>query len=90
MKATYCEVNGEGRDLFKAPKTDSKKNSHRGLIQVTHNGDKYEAHFPVTDEIANTGELVTVFEDGEVFVETSLAEIRARIMNNLAARKLTV
>lgn len=90
MKATYCEVNGEGRDLFKAPKTDSKKNSHRGLIQVTHDGDKYEAHFPVTDAVANTGELVTVFEDGVQHGFETLTDIRARIAANLAKRKLSV
>ena len=35
MKATWCQVNGEGREIFKDPKTDSgMKKSLKGLIRV--------------------------------------------------------
>lgn len=33
-KATYCEINGEQREIFKNPKTGAWKKSHRGLLRV--------------------------------------------------------
>jgi nicotinamide phosphoribosyltransferase len=35
MKASYIEVNGEPRNIFKCPKTDTKKKSHKGMLAVT-------------------------------------------------------
>jgi nicotinamide phosphoribosyltransferase len=38
MKATYCEVNGEAREIFKDPITDDgTKRSAKGLLQVFNN-----------------------------------------------------
>jgi len=34
MKATYAEINGKHIQIFKQPKTDSGKNSHKGLTCV--------------------------------------------------------
>jgi nicotinamide phosphoribosyltransferase len=40
MKATYVEVNGESREIFKNPVTDDgTKKSATGLLQVTKNYD---------------------------------------------------
>lgn len=42
MKATWCQVNGEGREIFKDPKTDDgTKKSLKGLICVQSDGNKY-------------------------------------------------
>lgn len=39
MKATWCQVNGEGREIFKDPKTDDgTKKSLKGLICVQGDG----------------------------------------------------
>lgn len=84
MKATHCEVNGEGRDIFKQPKTDRAKASHRGLISVMTNGTDLVAHFPVSREVEESANLLeTVFENGAITQRTTLAQIRARIDGSL-------
>lgn len=84
MKATYCEVNGEGREIFKAPKTDSAKASHRGLIRVERGEEgRYVAQFPVSRKEEEGSLLHLVFEDGKLYNETTLAEIRQRIEDGL-------
>lgn len=88
MKATFCTVNGEDREIFKQPRTDTKKNSHRGLIAVRRDSDgELRAHFPVSraDERAATNLLQPVFENGELLRRQTLAEIRAHIAADLAA-----
>lgn len=51
MKATWCQVNGEGREIFKDPKTDDgTKKSLKGLICVQSDGNKYIAEDQVTKE----------------------------------------
>ena len=82
MKATYAVVNGEERMLFKDPKTDDgTKRSLRGLVAVyeeegeityadSMNKMSYEENFEDIDL------LETVFEDGKLMRDQSLAEIR--------------
>ena len=60
MKATYCEINGKGKEIFKKPKTDSGKNSAKGLLKV-EKGVLYESQ---TWEQEQIGDLKTVFKDG--------------------------
>ncbi len=80
MKATYGEVNGEGREIFKDPITDDgTKKSAKGLMQVVLKDGKYELIDQVSWEEEKQGELKEVFRDGKMIRETSLAEIRARI-----------
>lgn len=79
MKATYGEVNGEGRELFKDPVTDSGiKKSAKGLIVVhrDENGDYSYVDGQETDE---GGELEVVFENGVLCKDQTLSEIRDRI-----------
>lgn len=81
MKATWCQVNGEAREIFKQPKTDSgMKNSLKGLIRVDmdENG-VYYATDCVSKEQEQGGCLETVFEDGKLVKEVSMAEIRERL-----------
>ena len=81
MKATWCQVNGEPREIFKSPKTDSgMKKSLKGLIRVDK--DEHGVYYAtdcVSKEEEAGGCLETVFEDGKLVKETSLKEIRERL-----------
>lgn len=81
VKATYAEVNGVGYELFKDPITDSgMKKSAKGLLKVTKDADgNFILHDQVSVEEEKTGELKTVFKDGELLIQTSLTEIRDRL-----------
>ena len=79
MKATYGEVNGEGRAIFKNPKTDDgEKTSAKGLIRL--DGNELEV-MKMTDEVSKEEEerglLETVYRDGEILKEITLGEIRS-------------
>lgn len=81
MKATWCQINGEAKEIFKKPKTDSgMKNSLKGLIKVEKDSNgKYYAIDQVTREEEQTGCLETVFKDGKLVKEFTLAEVRANV-----------
>ena len=86
MKATYGEVDGVGRDIFKAPKTDDgTKKSAKGLMQVYRDPatGKLALKDQCTWEEEGKGELKTVFKDGQLMVDWTLAEIRERVKKNL-------
>lgn len=84
MKATYGEVNGVGREIFKNPVTDDgTKKSAKGLMQIYKDAQgKYQLKDQCTWQEEQTGELREVFRDGKLLVDGSLAEIRARIQNS--------
>lgn len=78
MKATYGEVEGEGREIFKDPITDDgTKKSAKGLLQIIkdENGN-YQLKDQCTWEEEKEGELKEVFRDGKLLVDQSLSEIR--------------
>lgn len=85
MKATYGVVNGKPVEIFKDPKTDDGvKRSAKGLLCVEED----RAGRPVlieraTQEEENQGLLQTVFMNGKIVTETTLAEIRDRIKGGL-------
>ncbi|MBD5367232.1 MAG: nicotinate phosphoribosyltransferase [Bacteroides sp.] len=81
MKATWCQVNGEPREIFKSPKTDTgMKKSLKGLIRVdTDENGVYYATDCVSKEQEAGGCLETIFENGKLVKETSLKEIRHRL-----------
>jgi nicotinamide phosphoribosyltransferase len=86
MKATYGEVNGVGRDIFKDPKTDDgTKKSAKGLMQVYR--DPATGKLALKDQCSweeeGKGELKTVFKDGKLMVDWALEEIRQRVRLNL-------
>lgn len=85
MKATWCQVNGEPREIFKQPKTDSgMKNSLKGLIKVDKDSNGvYYATDCVSKEEENTGYLELIFENGKLLKETSMSEIRERLCKTL-------
>ncbi|EPT7063423.1 nicotinate phosphoribosyltransferase [Cronobacter turicensis] len=81
MKATYGEVNGVGRMIFKEPKTDSGlKRSARGLLRVERddNGD-YQLFDEQTLEQELLGELKTRFLDGKLHGVEHLETLRQRL-----------
>lgn len=86
MKATYGEVNGEGRAIFKDPKTDDgTKKSAKGLIAIHKNATtgKYEYKDECNWQEESKGELKTVFKDGQLLIDQCLHEIRERLKQNI-------
>ncbi len=79
-KATYGEVNGVGRNIFKDPATDTDKmkKSHKGLMRL--NGDM-SLDQEVSWEEEKGGILEPVFVNGRLVREQTLADIR-RILND--------
>lgn len=69
--------------ISKDPKTDSKKKSAKGLLRVELVDGKYIQHDMQTREQELQGELRVVFEDGVLYNETSLAEIRELVSKSL-------
>jgi nicotinamide phosphoribosyltransferase len=81
MKATYVEVNGEGREIFKDPITDDgTKKSATGLLAVY---DNYEGGLTLIDkaswETENEGKLKTIYKDGNFYNETTLTQIKNKL-----------
>ena len=77
MKATYVVVDGEGREIFKNPVTDDgTKRSATGLLNVQQENGRYVLYDKVSWEEEATSELKTVFKDGKITKEFTLAEIR--------------
>jgi nicotinamide phosphoribosyltransferase len=82
MKATYVEVDGEGRDIFKSPVTDDgTKKSATGLLVVHKNPEtgKYQLQDKVTWEQEGEGELHTIYKDGVFENVTTLETIRENL-----------
>ena len=81
MKATYVEVEGKGREIFKDPITDDgTKKSATGLLWVDKNTDgEYVLFDKVTWEGENKGYLQTIYKDGKYFNETTLTNIREKL-----------
>ena len=81
IKATWGQVNGEAREIFKDPITDSgEKKSARGLLRVEETLNGFELFDCQTVEQEQQGALKTVFENGNIVRETTLCEIRARLV----------
>lgn len=84
MKATYGEVDGEARNIFKDPKTDDgTKKSAKGLMQVTEVAGTIVMKDQCSWDEEKKGLLQTVFENGKIVNEQSLSEIRSRINKQL-------
>ena len=77
MKATWCEVNGVGRDLFKAPKTgNGMKTSARGRLAVTPD---FQLINCATAEQEAQSILQPVWRDGRFIEEDTFDNIRGRL-----------
>lgn len=78
MKATYVEVNGEGREIFKDPITDDgTKKSATGLLHVTkHSENGYMLVDKVSWATEANGELTPLYANGNFIDVTTLTDIR--------------
>lgn len=77
MKATWGQIDGEGMDIFKDPKTDSGlKKSAKGLLHV----EEKDGNFVLTDQCSksmeHSGVLRTVFHNGQLKNAQTFEEIR--------------
>ena len=69
--------------MQKTPKTAANsKTSARGLLRVEKEGDTFVLHDQQSWEEEAQGELKAVFDNGLLYNETSLSEIRNRLWNN--------
>lgn len=84
MKATYGEVNGEARNIFKDPKTDDgTKRSAKGLLMVSEVNGELQLKDECSWAEEKQGLLQLIFENGKLVKEDSLTEIRERINRQL-------
>ena len=80
MKATYVEINGEGREIFKDPITDDgTKKSATGLLRVTTGENGYKLVDRQTWAGEQTGELQIIYNNGEFSNIVNFDTIRQRI-----------
>lgn len=80
MKATYGEVDGIGREIFKDPITDDgTKKSAKGLMKIEKINGQFQLQDQVTWEEEQQGELQEVFRDGKLLVDDALESIRMRM-----------
>lgn len=87
MKATYGEVAGKGRVIYKDPITDDgTKRSAKGLIKVEKVDGQYQLFDQVSWEEEQRGELQEVFRDGKLLVDWQFEEIRKRLSDLRCAR----
>lgn len=92
VKCSYVEVNGESRDVFKNPITDKGKMSKKGKLALVRpfetNGNvriyggyktaQYWGNYSYSSASPFKDELVEVYRDGELLINQSFDEIRAR------------
>jgi nicotinamide phosphoribosyltransferase len=79
VKATSIIKNKERVAIFKDPKTDTKKKSAKGLLQVIKQNGELTLVNDVSEAEEEDSLLKTVFEDGKLVRITTLQEIRSLI-----------
>jgi nicotinamide phosphoribosyltransferase len=80
MKATYVEVDGEGREIFKDPITDDgTKKSATGLLSVQSPDGEYVLVDRCTWEGESLSWLQPIYDDGKFHNTTTLSDIRANL-----------
>jgi nicotinamide phosphoribosyltransferase len=92
MKATYVEVNGEGREIFKDPITDDgTKKSATGLLSVIYDDNNgYKLVDKVDWVTTNEGALQTIYKNGQHLNQTSLEEIRNSLKSEKSNKAMMV
>jgi nicotinamide phosphoribosyltransferase len=81
VKSTYCEINGQPRNIFKDPVTDAgkMKKSLCGLVRVVRNAEGVITVKDQQKDIEDSGMLETVYTHGQLVKPVSLREIRQRL-----------
>jgi len=83
IKATWGVVKGIARELWKDPKTDSGvKKSARGLLRVEKEGNDFVLYDRQPEYEEDSGELRTVFKNGEQHGMEALHKIRERLLED--------
>lgn len=85
MKATWCQVNGEGRDIYKDPVTDDgvKKSAKGRLAVLKHEDGTLYRVDQATPEQEDVSELIVVWRDGAFIRKESFDKIRERALANV-------
>lgn len=84
LKATKAiTTDGEEVSLFKDPKTDSKKKSKTGYMKLVKEDDSFNTLDNVSVEEELSGELQTVFRNGEILRTQTLDDIRLELSKYL-------
>lgn len=79
IKATYCEIAGKPYPIFKDPKDGGFKKSQKGCCIVTkdENGEyTFKDGYSWAEAVTADNCLDTIFRDGKMIKEQSLADIR--------------
>jgi nicotinamide phosphoribosyltransferase len=80
MKATYVEVNGEGREIFKDPITDDGvKKSAKGLLRITTGEEGYKLVDQQTWAGEKATDMVCIYDNGLFGNQTTLTQIREKL-----------
>ena len=80
IKATYCEIDGKPTPIFKNPKDGGFKKSQKCCCVVYEIDNEIRYADELTWKDACLGNMLkTVFKDGIIVKEQSLAEIRDRL-----------
>ena len=74
MKCSAVRVNGEWRDVFKDPITDSGKTSKKGKVTLYKNSDG--TFFTDLEGLDQESALITVYENGVLLKEVTFSEVR--------------
>ncbi len=81
IKATYCEIDGVPTPIFKNPKDGGFKKSQKGCCAVYQSAENTLTFVDekTWDEVVNDENnlLKTIFKDGKITKEYTLAEVRA-------------
>jgi nicotinamide phosphoribosyltransferase len=85
MKASAICVNGQWREVYKDPITDQGKRSKKGRLALVRANGQFQTVNRDTIP-AGANELVTVFRNGKLLVEYTLAEVREVALGAVDAR----
>lgn len=83
MKCSSTTVQGRQIDVYKQPKTDSKKNSKRGKLTLVRENGEYKTIRIEDMTDAQEEVLQLVYENGKLFNLPTLEEIRDRVNSSL-------
>jgi nicotinamide phosphoribosyltransferase len=78
FKCSNVTVNGEDRDVFKDPVEGHDKASKRGRLALHFTNGTWSTRQTHRDAVDHEDRLRTVFRDGELLVEQTVAQVRER------------
>lgn len=78
-KCSAIKLNGKLQDVYKQPITDIGKTSKRGRLDlVLEDGEYQTIKLDANQVSAPNSQMITAFENGEIFLDDSLEKIRKR------------